>query len=298
MSRFSRAEAEARGWVFVHEQPKQVVNTSGTQGEQRIIPPSLRAERYVNGVLINESAESEGKLLERIALYESRLDANLEADEATLIPEPEGLTFDADEEGEPLAYGTVILPGGEVISEAEWASREQKDVLVIADEDEESGLRQVVTGGEPLAVEAQEEIEEQSRELEDAIAAGDEIETEQIALDPADVSLDSPGVTGTSVLVVREGEGELGIAEIAQRRADEKAEAESSKSMAPRLPDSEREALEAAEAVEDEEQPEATPAAAELAVEEGVDLSEVEGSGQEGRILKADVEEAAASDED
>ena len=37
---------------------------------------------------------------------------------------------------------------------------------------------------------------------------------------------------------------------------------------------------------------EATPAAEELAKDEGVDLTEVEGSGEEGRILKTDVEEA------
>lgn len=43
--------------------------------------------------------------------------------------------------------------------------------------------------------------------------------------------------------------------------------------------------------------PDATPAAAELAEEEGVDLEDVEGTGKEGRITKADVEAAADDSE-
>ena len=58
----------------------------------------------------------------------------------------------------------------------------------------------------------------------------------------------------------------------------------------------EAEAAPADEAPEAEEAPapDATPAAAELAREEGVDLSQVEGSGADGRILVSDVEDAAA----
>lgn len=41
------------------------------------------------------------------------------------------------------------------------------------------------------------------------------------------------------------------------------------------------------------EEVQATPAAEEVAEEKGVDLTQVEGSGAEGRILKSDVEEAA-----
>jgi len=61
---------------------------------------------------------------------------------------------------------------------------------------------------------------------------------------------------------------------------------------------------EAADAVANEEpaeepapEVEATPAAEELAASEGVDLAEVEGSGVDGKIVKSDVEAAAASDE-
>jgi pyruvate/2-oxoglutarate dehydrogenase complex dihydrolipoamide acyltransferase (E2) component len=40
--------------------------------------------------------------------------------------------------------------------------------------------------------------------------------------------------------------------------------------------------------------PDATPAAADLAAEEGVDIAAIEGSGSEGRVLKTDVEEELA----
>ena len=41
-----------------------------------------------------------------------------------------------------------------------------------------------------------------------------------------------------------------------------------------------------------------TPAAAERAIELDVDPSEVEGTGEEGRILKSDIEDAADDEED
>jgi len=47
-----------------------------------------------------------------------------------------------------------------------------------------------------------------------------------------------------------------------------------------------------------EEEIDATPAAEALAAEEGIDLADVEGSGEEGRILKSDVEAAAADAEE
>lgn len=42
----------------------------------------------------------------------------------------------------------------------------------------------------------------------------------------------------------------------------------------------------------DEEEVDATSAARELAVEEGVDLAGIEGTGNDGRVLKSDVEAA------
>ena len=45
------------------------------------------------------------------------------------------------------------------------------------------------------------------------------------------------------------------------------------------------------------DEPDATAAAESLAAEEGVDLSSVEGSGQDGRVLVSDVEAAAEAAE-
>jgi pyruvate/2-oxoglutarate dehydrogenase complex dihydrolipoamide acyltransferase (E2) component len=52
----------------------------------------------------------------------------------------------------------------------------------------------------------------------------------------------------------------------------------------------------AVDASEADSSVDATAAAEELAAEEGVDLSEVEGSGVEGRVTKPDVEEFLAND--
>ena len=54
---------------------------------------------------------------------------------------------------------------------------------------------------------------------------------------------------------------------------------------------------EAADGPPDDEEPEATEAAERKADELGVDVSEVDGTGSEGRILVADVEEAADSED-
>src|SRR4051812_35827222 len=71
MSRFSKSDAKKRGWAFVHDSDEEHVVTSDTQGERRIQPASKRAEKTINGVNVSIEAETDGKLLERIALQEA-----------------------------------------------------------------------------------------------------------------------------------------------------------------------------------------------------------------------------------
>jgi hypothetical protein len=70
MSRFSKAEAERLGWEFVHKQD-EIVEDLG-DGITRTTPAVLRAEKRIGTSLINETAETIGKLLERIHLYEKQ----------------------------------------------------------------------------------------------------------------------------------------------------------------------------------------------------------------------------------
>lgn len=72
-----------------------------------------------------------------------------------------------------------------------------------------------------------------------------------------------------------------------------KAEAKAAKPEPPEEPEA-VEVVDAAKAAEDTmaAAPDATPAAAELAADEGIDLTALEGTGKDGRILKSDVEAA------
>ena len=72
MPRFTKAHAERLGWLFVHEQPETVTDIGN--GLSKTIPANYRAEKPLGGGgLINEQADSEEKLLERIKLYEDSL---------------------------------------------------------------------------------------------------------------------------------------------------------------------------------------------------------------------------------
>lgn len=87
MSRFSKVQAEALGWAFVHEQKEEVVRQGGIL---KVVPGSVRAEKYVTeaphaATLVHEQAETMGKLLERIHAWEQRHPAPESAPE----PEPD-----------------------------------------------------------------------------------------------------------------------------------------------------------------------------------------------------------------
>lgn len=82
MSRFSKTAAEKAGWKFVHYEPESVADLG--DGITRTVPATLRAERYVDGKLVNEEAPTIGLLLERISAFE----AHAEARGLNVAPEP------------------------------------------------------------------------------------------------------------------------------------------------------------------------------------------------------------------
>lgn len=339
MSRFSRAEVEAQGWVIVHEDEGQ---------------GQYRAERIIDGVKVEQSGVSEGKLLEAISAYQAHLDKFLD-------PVPARV----DESGMPLdedgnIVRTVTAPNGEELSDAEWSHRGVGDVISRRDEETR------VEGPSEAAVEAEEARREISAEKENQRTAEEEVgPTENLDTENRDRQL-------SDRLVVREGEGSR--PEVVDRRLKLSAQRESDRTAAglgigpmdldaegnlvppggasslsePDGPDSAEEVVEAREeaevdkavelrdehgksadkpelagevaeagseaqqeladekeeaadeeengadvAPEDSEAPEATEAAVELAEEKGVDLSQVEGSGKDGKIIKSDVEAVA-----
>lgn len=90
MSRFSKAEAELRGWLFTHNAPAATENLG--DGIYRTTPADLRAEKIVDGHVFTEQAETIGKLLERIHLHER-------SQQDKLAPSPEPVTAEVTHEG-------------------------------------------------------------------------------------------------------------------------------------------------------------------------------------------------------
>jgi pyruvate/2-oxoglutarate dehydrogenase complex dihydrolipoamide acyltransferase (E2) component len=285
MSRFSRAEAEAKGWRFAHSSEEEVTITSETQGETRVRPASVRAEKTLSGGgMINEEAETMGKLLERIHSYEEQLERKNIEQTAVPVNVEEEAPADPDTD---LPIRHVILPSGEKITDAELSARGRVDAIVT-----ESG-EQIFTGPERTVAEIDAAKQAVSRDAEDERTAAEEIPHEQIAIDDSQTVVDLPGGATGSVLVVREGED---VNEVQDRRIAEKTEAEESKSLVAPVPEAESEQDESGEDPEDddeEEEVDATPAAEEAAEEHDIDLSEVEVTGKGGRVTKADVEAAA-----
>jgi hypothetical protein len=73
MSRFSKAEAEARGWAFTHAQPATIEDLG--DGITRSTPASYRAEKSRPGGMVTEEGETIGLLLERIHSWERLQDS-------------------------------------------------------------------------------------------------------------------------------------------------------------------------------------------------------------------------------
>lgn len=201
MSRFSRKEAEAAGWRFVHERDQYETVESSTQGRVNITPATIVAEKYVSlpgqtATLVHEEAETEGKLLERIAAYESHL-RGLPSAQAAPVDESDAPREIALGEGGDFIVtdspaGTVIVPadpddpeaGTVSITDAAWTAANRTDSLVVATED---GTESVTYGGarEDVAtavdaVDAVRKLAEDQRSSEPHPGATKQIEDETV----------------------------------------------------------------------------------------------------------------------
>jgi pyruvate/2-oxoglutarate dehydrogenase complex dihydrolipoamide acyltransferase (E2) component len=82
MSRFSRKAAEELGWSKVHERKEEVV---GEGLNKRVLPAEVRYRKVLNGVkVVEQTAETEGLVLEKINQYEVQWGTPLEG-----TPEPQ-----------------------------------------------------------------------------------------------------------------------------------------------------------------------------------------------------------------
>lgn len=162
MSRFSKSEAEVRGWIFTHARTEREVPTSDST--VRTEPASYVAERYLSlpgqsATLIHEEGESIGKLLERISLFEAHLESkNAQTTVAPIDDSASGKTVSVDETGSLVqgeqAAATVLLPADPSdlsetpelvrVTDAAWSNRERVDSLIVRNEE---GERESVTYG-------------------------------------------------------------------------------------------------------------------------------------------------------
>jgi pyruvate/2-oxoglutarate dehydrogenase complex dihydrolipoamide acyltransferase (E2) component len=206
MSRFSRAEAEARGWQIVHERDGYTTIESETQGRTQYTPPTIRAEKSLSGGgMINEEAETMGKLLERIHAHEQHLESKGIKQTATPINEA---AVPRNEAGLPIrtvliaAEPTDLSEPAEVvaITEEEWASRARNDAIY-------DGKQMVFYGPAEGASNAENIRLATKRAVEDRRAREEQVgETEQLALDDTQEAIDQPNRSGGSVLIRRPDE--------------------------------------------------------------------------------------------
>lgn len=303
----SRSQAEQAGWQFVHSDPGGIEITSETQNESRIIPASYRAEKSVNGTLVQAEAENMELLLQRIAAIEELRSSLPATGPATL--DVTGLPL--SEQDEPLK--TVVTPEGD-FTEQEWSQIARRDTIVT-----EEGQQHFA--GETFEGSAEHRNAlDQAYQAIDGLSAGAENmrardlwadqKTKQVVFETAN-RLDSPGIGAGGTLVVPVAE--QGHSDTRARIDAQAQEAENTRVLSAQLlqdaevaqlehalatkpglgPTERAMAAEQAEAVQQAsgEEPSATKAAADLAKKRGVDLAEIEGTGEGGRITVADVED-------
>lgn len=223
MGRFSRKEAEAAGWRFVHQRDSYETVESSTQGRITTTPSVIQAERYVSlpgqsATLVTETAETEGKLLERIAAYEAHLRGLPSAQPAPVDESDEPREIALGENGEFIVTdtpaGSVIVPadpedpeaGVVRITDAAWSAQSRTDSLVVPSDE---GGESITYGG------AREDV----ATAVDAVDAVRKLAEDQRSAEP------HPGATVTlrqdgDLAVVREGEES--IAEASDRADSER----------------------------------------------------------------------------
>ena len=340
------------GWLVVNDTPEQLVITSETQGEARLVPRSIRAEKQINSTLVSVEASTPELLQTRIESLEETRAAS--PPNGPLVTPVSGRPVGPEQPAEALE--TVITPEGN-FTEAEWSQRHRTDTIVTHD-------------GQTFFVGVVEEAEEtvpdeQMAALESAYAASEEVsieaENERTAEEPLDseqftydtaFAVDAPGISAGGTIVVPEGVSSVAEAQQAMNETSQAAENERVYAVEKAQLEAEEEQLQretatthgptaqsqaeaeqaridaiagvrdeqepaeqrseaglaeqdaaaqkaAAEAdpstpdTEAEQTPPATAAAVQAADELGVDLNEVEGTGTEGKITKADVEQHA-----
>ena len=291
------------GWQLVHHRPEELVELSGTQARFQVNPAVLRAEKQINGSMINAQGSTPEELQAAAQAVEESVQAfkadpqAAPLDEAPTtatrmaIPVENGIPGDAEAEEVEINPNTVITPDGS-FTEAEWSARSRTDTIVTAE-------------GQKVYAGAGEHAEEITQALDqiaaDAAAAENEqtketqsegVESKQVVYSTAD-RVDSPGQSAGGTIVVPDEVNSLEeagqvMAATAQAAENERV-AETAEPPAPEGDDGEE--------GEGEGSSEATPAAAKAAADLGVDLASVEGTGEGGKITKADVEAAAASND-
>jgi hypothetical protein len=194
MSRFSKAEAEALGWVIVHERPEEREIVGGTV---KIIPASVRAEKFAaNGQHLTEEAESIGLLLERINAYESfqaRINSPVEVgvfeseaplDESGLplrsVDTPEGRLTDGEFSARASAQAQAADDASQKLArdeedERSSAPQEFETEQLVVESDRRTGDIATVREGEKSLDEAQarKDLEEADQESERVVAASE-----------------------------------------------------------------------------------------------------------------------------
>lgn len=123
---------------------------------------------------------------------------------------------------------------------------------------------------------------------------GEYVERDEILIDVETdkVVLEVPSPRAGVLVEIIAQDGETVVAEQLLAKIDTEAKAEASAPAAEAKP---TEALAAAPAASNAQAGVAMPAAAKLAAEKGVDIAGVQGSGRDGRVLKEDVQNAAAA---